>query len=75
MHQISRMYGPNINPELNIERNRPPAQADISALERYSTRHYSTVSRNNPPIYPSSEGSGSHWDLMKLRVPTNLAVN
>lgn len=51
------------------------APLDISGYKHGPTQHYSTVSQNNPPIYPELEGSGSHWDLMKLGALANLAVN
>lgn len=50
MHQIWECMG-RINPELNIVW-RQPAPVDISGRKHGPTRHYSTVSRNNPPIYP-----------------------
>lgn len=54
MHQIWECMA-GINPELNIvgmEAASQPGPVDISGRKHGPTRHYSTVSRNNPPIYP-----------------------
>lgn len=60
MHQNFPNLWPNINPELNIVSIYAAAKwkgcRNILSCKRASTRHYSTVSRNNPPIYPGAGG-------------------